>query len=154
MEPCNKGPDIDKLNSKVDHLADLHKANSSDLKQAINRLTAIIEADIETRAAVEQLKKDREVLYAKYHGIDARVDGIETLAHQYKGAKIYDRVPVLWDWRQQEMGWRRFLPAMLAGLSFLILLYNTFNANFTVPHTHIPRGDVVEDYGVVPQTRH
>ena len=68
-EPCNKGPDIDNLNKKVDSLIDAQRATSQDLKQAIEKLTAIIMADIETRAEVEQLKKDREILFNLTRGV-------------------------------------------------------------------------------------
>lgn len=158
-DPCNKGPDIDKLNHKVDNLIEAQRATSADLKEAINRLASIVEADIETRAAVEQLKKDREILYAKYHGIDARTDAIEIRNARCDGAGIFENFPTVWNYIQQEKGWRRFLPGVMTFLSFLLLLFSTLSDKVVLTYDHPelkkdPRGSVKRDVGIDFNERH
>lgn len=159
-DPCNKGPDIDRLNTKVDSLIAAQQATSTDLKQAIDKLTSVIMTDIETRAEVEQLKKDREITYRLVHSIVARLDAIEIRNAKCDGAGIFENFPKVWDYIQQEKGWRRFLPALLTGLSFLILLFNSFGDNFVTKHRHDtlltkdPRGSVKQDVGVDTRQTH
>jgi len=159
-EPCNKGPDIDKLKveqirqgEKLDRVLINQETQAKDLKQAIDRLASIIEADISTRKDVEQLKKDRETLFSKVHLTDGRVSAIEVRNAKCDGAGIFEKFPRVWDWYQGELGWRRFIPATMAVLSFLFAMF-TFLANHTTieefPYSHVPdpRGGVVSDYGV------
>lgn len=149
---CSKAPDIDTLSHKVDVLIDAQQATSSKLEKAINRLTSVIETDIETRAAVEQLKKDREMLFARYHGIDARVDAIEIRNAKCDGLGVFNKWDTVWNFIQQEKGWRRFIPALLTAASFLILLWTTFGDKVTSNHTHDldqdPRGSTSQTYGI------
>lgn len=164
---CSKGPDIEKVKKiqaeqgvtlaqqsvKLDRLLDSHDALSVDLKAAIDRLTAIIEADIGTRKDVEQLKKDREVLYQKTHKVEGRVSSIEVRNAKCDGAGIFEKFPKVWDWFQAELGWRRFLPSVMAFLSALFAIITFMSAHVDAEktshiHTPDPRGGVTTDYGV------
>lgn len=138
-------------NVKLDQVLDNQKQFSIDIKQAIDGLTKIIMADIETRKDVEQLKKDQEILFAMTHTESIRLDAIELRNARCDGAGIFENFPKMWNWYQQhesaatnfhevvvgirnkvdtvynwylgEMGWRRFIPAAIAIVSALLAIY-------------------------------
>lgn len=138
-------------NVKLDQVLDNQKQFSIDIKQAIDGLTKIIMADIETRKDVEQLKKDREILFTMTRTESIRLDAIELRNARCDGAGIFENFPKMWNWYQQhesaatnfhevvvgirnkvdtvynwylgEMGWRRFIPAAIAIVSALLAIY-------------------------------
>lgn len=172
--PCDKGPAIDAVRQaqqkltfeqtaqsmKIDQVLENQKQLGTDIKQAIDGLTKIIMADIETRKDVEQLKKDREILFDLQRVDAAAIVSLQRLADQYKGAGIFDHFPILWNWYQQheaaeevedeqiaamqtrtntvytwylgELGWRRFIPTAIAIIAGLLAIYSSV-ANFDKP---------------------
>jgi len=138
-DPCNKGPDIDILkkeqqkavhqqiilSNKVDQLLVNQKETSDDLKQAINKLTAIIELDIETRKDVEQLKKDRDAQAVKLKVEQSRITAIEVRNAKCDGLGIFNKWDEVWNFIQQEKGWRRFVPVAMAIISTGLAIYIT-----------------------------
>jgi hypothetical protein len=157
MDPCDKGPEIKKLQEnqnkqdkkldrhdiKLDQVLESQVALSTDIKDAINGLTKIIMADVETRAAVEQGKKERELLFNKVRDVEEAVVEIKERNAKCDGAGIFENFPKMYDWYTAniaksnqfvkvydwylgELGWRRFFPTILTIVSFIILLYVTF----------------------------
>ena len=132
-EPCDKGPAIAELQKssiehglKVDQVLENQKSLGDTMTAALNRLTSMIEADIGTRKDVEQGKKDIERLYLKGRRTEERVESIEIRNAKCDGLGVFKKWDTVWNFIQQEKGWRRFLPASMAFLSFLILLYVSF----------------------------
>lgn len=158
---CNKGPDIDSLKKsqmqqglKIDQILESQRTTAAELKQAIDGLTAIIKSDIETRKDVEQLKKDREDLFALIRTGEQRLGKIEHRNAICDGAGVLERFPKVWDWYMKhdtasqnidnlicsikkkvdkvynwhlgELGWRRFIPAMMTFLCAAIVVYEKF----------------------------
>ena len=163
--PCEKGANINAVRqaqqrltmeqvsqgTKIDRVLESQVQLGTDLKQAIDGLTRIIMADIETRKDVEQLKKDREILFAMTRTESIRLDAIELRNARCDGAGIFENFPKMWNWYQQhesaatnfhevvvgikskvdtvynwylgEMGWRRFIPAAIAIVSALLAIY-------------------------------
>ena len=127
---------------KIDQILINQEQLGTDIKQAIEGLTKIIMADIEIRKDVEQLKKDREILFSMQRVDVARIEIIEKRNAKCDGAGIFENFPTMWNWYQQhkaktesyeaivkavkakvdkmhiwylgEMGWRRFFPAAAA----------------------------------------
>lgn len=152
-DPCGKGPDIDRLQVeqgkqgrkideqgvKIDQVLANQANTTRELKEAIDRLTRIIESDIETRKDVEQLKKDREILYEKSRKDGDRIEAIEMRNARCDGAGIFERWPILWDfyqtqhgkanqfnqvynWYLGERGVRRFIPAAMAFICAVVAI--------------------------------
>jgi hypothetical protein len=150
-EPCDKGPEINQLQKqtddqgrKLDRVLDNQVSMATDMKAAIDRLSSIIEADIGTRKDVEQLKKDREILYDQSREDVARIDAIMIRNAMCDGAGIFEKFPEMFNWYQanrvkseqfvkvyawynQELGWRRFIPTLMTVLTALLALYVTFS---------------------------
>lgn len=138
MEPCDKGPEISKLQEiqreqdkkldrhdyKLDQVLQNQIALGEDIKQAINGLTEIIKADVETRAAVEQGKKERVILFEKARTVERRVDAIDIRNARCDGAGIFDEWPKIREFVQQEKGIRRFIPYALTTMTGLMTLFN------------------------------
>ena len=135
-EPCAQEKVIKALEKgqveqglKLDAVLESQHELGNTIKEALHRLTAIIEADIGTRKDVEQGKKEREILFCSRRKDEQRIDAIEIRNAKCDGAGIFQNFPTMWNWYQGELGWRRFIPAIMTGLSFLILLYVTFNGD-------------------------
>ena len=139
-EPCDKGPDIEQLKVdqaeikteqvsqgiKLDQVLDNQQQLGTDFKDALSRLTSIIEEEIGTRKDVEQLKKDREILYEK-RGVDAaRIAAIEVRNAKCDGLGVFEKFPMVWDFMQQEKGWRRFVPGVGAAVCTVSVVYTTW----------------------------
>jgi len=164
-EPCDKGPAIEAVkleqhklliaqasqNSKIDHILENQLQLGSDIRQAIDGLTRIIIADIETRKDVEQLKKDREILFDMQRADALQIIRINERTARFDGAGIFENFPRMWNWYQQheaadvaddmtikilnnkvdtlhnwylgELGWRRFIPVTLAAISTCLAIY-------------------------------
>lgn len=164
-DPCDKGPIIDEVkrsqqliafeqnaqNTKMDQILANQLQLGTDIKQAIDGLTKILLADIETRKDVEQLKKDREILFELRREDGAQIARIIQLADRFSGARVLENTQEMWNWYQQhrtaesafrmdldntktklgtvhdwylgEMGWRRFIPATAAVISVLLTIY-------------------------------
>ena len=155
---CDKGAEIESLQkgqvtqeAKMDLILHNQQELSTDLRGALDRLTSIIEEDIGTRKDVEQLKKDREILFDMQRADVVRIDAIEIRNARCDGAGIFENFPTMWNWYQQhktaaesvdaiicamkkkvdkvhawylgEMGWRRFIPAALTIISALLAIY-------------------------------
>lgn len=132
-DPCDKGPAIEALKTeqsaqgvKLDQLLTNQADQGNDMKAAIARLTEIIELDIGTRKDVEQGKKELALLFDFHRKGVARIDAIEIRNAQFDGKGIYKKWDQVWNFVQSELGWRRFLPAAMTSLSFLVLIYVTF----------------------------
>lgn len=163
--PCDKGPTIEAVQSaqhrltieqieqgsKLDRVLEQQAQFGSDIKQAIEGLTKTIMTDIETRKDVEQLKKDRELLFEMHRVSAAQTARIVERNARCDGAGIFENFPRLWNWYQQheasnladdiatadlknkintihawylgELGWRRFIPTTLATISTLLAIY-------------------------------
>ena len=165
--PCDKGTVIDAVskeqhqirneqhtqNIKLDQVLHNQHQLGIDIKQAIDGLTKIIMADIETRKDVEQLKKDREILFDLVRADALQIARINERNAKCDGAGIFENFPKMWDWYKQhdsayislvdqvetesgrldkvydwymnEMGWRRFIPSTLTIISGILVIYVT-----------------------------
>jgi hypothetical protein len=136
-DPCDKGPEIKKLQEeqsaqskllashdhKLDQVLENQQLLGKTMTQALNRLTSMIEADIGTRKDVEQGKKDVERLYDKARDIAERVDVIEIRNARCDGAGIFDEWPSIRKFVNQQKGLQRFIPTTAALIStFLAIL--------------------------------
>jgi hypothetical protein len=136
MEPCDKGPEISKLQQiqreqdkkldrhdyKLDQVLQNQIALGEDIKQAINGLTEIIKADVETRAAVEQGKKERAVLFEKVRSVEKSVGAINIRNAKCDGAGIFDEWPSIRKFVNQQKGLHRFIPTAAALVSTIIAI--------------------------------
>ena len=127
---CNKGAEIEAIKRqqieqtiKLDLVLNNQVELATDLKGALRELTDIIKADIRTRAEVEQLKKDRELLYIKTRQITETIQGIKERNAKCDGAGIFENFPKVWNWYQQERGIRRFVPAAMAAICGFTTIY-------------------------------
>ena len=148
--PCEQAEVILKLETsqhkqgaKIDLILSNQEQSARDMKAAIDKLTTIIMTDIERRMEVDQLKKDREIIYDSLRDMTHQVEVINVRNAKCDGAGIFENFPIIWEWYQTvkqpavdfqrvwkwylgELGWRRFIPALMTVLSFVILLYVTF----------------------------
>lgn len=164
-EHCDKGPAIEAMktgqqnlmleqhdqNSKLDRVLSNQNQLSTDMKQAIESLTRIVMTDIDTRKDVEQLKKDREILFEMHRLHNLQIININERNAKMDGVGVVDNFPRLWNWYQQheaadlaeditlmtlktkvdavhnwylgELGWRRFIPVTLAAISTCLAIY-------------------------------
>ena len=111
---------------KLDQVLDSQRVLGETMTSALNRLTDMIEVDIGTRKDVEQLKKDRDTLFSLRRTDEHRIEAIELRDAKFDGAGIFKRFPKVWDWYQQELGIRRFVPAVSALVSLAVLIYVKF----------------------------
>ena len=118
--PCDKGPEIAavqqatyKQGLKISQMLDNQQTLSSTMTAALDRLTATIEADIGTRKDVEQGKKDIKRLYTKSREIAVEIRAINERNTLYDGKGVFDKFDTVWNFIQQEKGWRRFIPATM-----------------------------------------
>ena len=159
-DPCEKGPVIEVLQktqieqgAKLDQVLENQVLQNKTMTDALNRLTSMIEADIGTRYEVEQGKKERELLFDFRRNDVARIEAIEIRNAKCDGLGVFKKWNTVWDFIQQEKGWRRFVPAAMTGISFLIVLWatlGTINTSNEHEHTHVPdpRGVNKIDVGV------
>ena len=141
--PCEQEPVIKEQGKKIDLILRNQEQSARDMKMAIDKLTTIIMTDIERRMEVDQLKKDREITYDHLRDLTHQVEIINVRNAKCDGAGIFENFPIMWQWYQSvkqpaidfqkvwrwylgELGWRRFIPALMTVLSFAILLYVTF----------------------------
>lgn len=111
---------------KIDLILKNQRDLSVDIKDAITGLTKIVMADIALRKDVEHAKKDLALLFTQTRSGAKRVEALEKINAQFEGSKIYDNFPKVWNWYQEEKGYRRLFPAAMAAGSFVILIYVTF----------------------------
>jgi hypothetical protein len=144
---CDKGPDIDAVKRqqtehglKIDLILQNQERTSSELRDALNRLTSIIETDIGTRLEVEQGKKERELLFQAVRRSAEDINVIKERNAKCDGAGIFENFPKMYDWYQAniaksdqfvkvyawylgELGWRRFVPAVMTVMTGMMALY-------------------------------
>ena len=126
---------------KIDQILHNQEQSARDMKDAIDKLTAIIMADVERRVAVDQLKKETGLLFEKARRTEDRVEDIERRNARCDGAGIFENFPKMWEWYQSvkqpsidfqkvwrwylgELGWRRFIPAVLTVLCAIIVIWD------------------------------
>jgi hypothetical protein len=129
--------------AKLDQMLHNQEVLATDLKQALDRLTSIIEEDIGTRKDVEQLKKDREILFVSHRKDADRIEAIEIRNAKCDGLGVFEKFPKLWDffqvharsekdfnkvweWYIMEQGIRRFLPAVGTVVCTAAVIYTTW----------------------------
>lgn len=109
----------------------------AELKESFQRLEQILLADVEHKKDISQLKKESDLHFQKNRTLEAKVEttttalatrmtAMEKTKSEYDGAKIYQRVPELWEWFQQEKGWRRFVPTAMAALAWIATMITFF----------------------------
>jgi hypothetical protein len=112
------------LGVKVDQVLENQRVLGETMTTALNRLTSIIEEDIGTRKDVEQGKKDIERLYLKARAADDSIAEITLRNAKCDGAGIFDNWLTVWNFIQQEKGWRRFAPAAMAFAAWIAVMYD------------------------------
>lgn len=111
----------------------------SELKESFGRLEKILLSEVEQRKDIDQLKKEADLLFQKQRNaeervmkdvlaLSARMAKMELTKAEYDGARIYERVPVIWEYVQQEKGWRRFLPGVLSAIATICTIATFFMA--------------------------
>ena len=132
-DECTRGPEFEQIRQqqsnqdhKLDQVLENQRVLGENMTSALNRLTDMIEVSIGTRKDVEQLKKDRDTLFSLRRTDEHRIEAIELRDAKFDGAGIFKRFPKVWDWYQQELGIRRFIPAASALVSLAVLIYVKF----------------------------
>lgn len=90
-----------------------------ELKKSFERLEGILMADVEHRKDIQQLHKESDLLFEKVRNNEHRVEKIEIRNAKVDGMGIVEDFPEVWNWYQQEKGWRRFIPAAMACLAWM-----------------------------------
>ena len=130
MEPCVQEQNISRIMEGQNTLV-------KELKDSFSRLENILLADVEHRKDIAQLKKESDILFnkqrltdetvvASFGNVNGRISQIEHTRALYDGAEVLSRSKTMWDWRQQELGWRRFIPAAMAALAWLATMVDKF----------------------------
>lgn len=119
----------------------INQDNLSDsLKRSLDRLEQILLAEVENKKDIIQLRKESDLLFTKGREIDCRLDLIDVRNAKCDGSGIFKDFPKVWNWYQQEVGWRRFIPAAMTIITTLLAAYVTFSE---VNYKHI-------DIAIVP----
>lgn len=95
------------------------KEHRRELQSSIEKLTEILITSTRQAEEISRNSSDINRLYAKERELEDRVGDIEDRNARCDGAGIFERFPQVWDWFQQEKGWRRFIPTMMAVLAAL-----------------------------------
>lgn len=82
------------------------------LETFFSRLEEILLSDVERRKDVEQIVKNQELLDYNIKELQHNFHVLEYSKSNIEGSEILKKVPIMWNWYQQEKGWRRFIPGM------------------------------------------
>lgn len=93
------------------------------LDEFFNRLEKILITDVERRKDIESVTKDTDILYKEYRELSHRMDIGEQFRSNYVNNKTGEKVSDLWNWFNQEKGWRRTIPYVMAAISTLSALF-------------------------------
>ena len=124
---------IDKIAAKQDRIEESHRELVQEIRSMVHEMRAMFGADIEMRKDVEQLRKENDLLFEKVREgrreCEARADRFQTVADSLSiwragvEARIDPKkIDQMYDFIQQEHGWRRFAPAMISLIAVLIAL--------------------------------
>jgi len=104
----------------------IHSDHASELKESITKMTDILIESTKHSADIAQLKRETNLLFEQDRVVTGRVELIEQRNAKCDGAGIFERFPEVWDWFQQERGWRRFLPTFMAFLAWCASIWAFF----------------------------
>jgi len=143
-EHCGQETNIRAILINQEALQKSHLELASTLKESMNQLKEILLAEVANKKDIDQLKKEHDLLFPAIRATKERVDRIEIRNAKCDGAGIFENFPKLWNFYQQEQGWRRFVPAACAIVALLCTLYVTFGDivsyspdNKVTPHSHV-----------------
>jgi len=135
-------------------LAEQHLLLVTKLDGFFERLEVILLADMERRTQLAQTMQDVNQLYGDSRELRIRMADMETTKAQYDGANIYTRVPKLWEWYQQEQGWRRLIPTIMTIITGLFAIYislssmNDTEEDRKMLEQFLNKGETTQTYGV------
>lgn len=145
MLPCEQEKNIILVLANQRSLQESQLELSSTLKESMSQLREILLSEVANKKDIEQLKKENDLLFSRIKLVDQRVGRIEVRNAVCDGAQILARFPKVWDFYQQEQGWRRFLPAAMTFISLLLAIYISLVGSDSPFHGHTsfeldPRG--------------
>jgi hypothetical protein len=121
-------------------LAVQHMVLVQKLDSFFDRLEAILLADMERRTQMDQALRDIDTLYVDSRAQHKELDSIKQRNATCDGAGVMDKneemwiwyqanitkskqFTEVWNWFQQEKGWRRFVPTMLTVITGILAIY-------------------------------
>lgn len=115
------------LNSQIlknqEVLAKAQEEVALKIDRFFDRLEAVLLTDVERRKDISQLMKDTDYLFSDHRNLCIRVDKLESIRNIQDGMELTSKTGTLWNWYQQERGWRRTIPIALAAISALSALF-------------------------------
>lgn len=128
--PCEQKTNISRIQeeqalirSENKKILENQSALVTELKDQFGQLKAILMTDVEHKKDIEQLKKESDILFNSIREHNGRLDKIEVRNARCDGAGIEKNFPKIWNWYQQEQGWRRFIPAAMAVLAWIATMF-------------------------------
>jgi hypothetical protein len=94
------------------------------------RLETILLADAERRTQLVQALQDVDQLFKDNRAIKKDLQEIHEWKATLEGAGILINFPKVWNFFQQEQGWRRFVPAAMSLVTGLLAIYITMHSVF------------------------
>lgn len=137
--PCEQEQNIQTIIRMVEENRAAHKADTTRIETSVgslvekqerflDKLEAVLLEDRDMKKDIEQAQKDIDAVGDKIRQIKSDVDSCKETRAKMQGMGVMERFPKVWDWYQQEQGWRRFIPTAMAGLAWLATMYNIFGA--------------------------
>lgn len=117
-----------KLLENQETLAKHQDALVQKLDSFFSRLEIVLITDVERKKDIDVLGKEHEVLFERQRSLSKRVTDVERIL---EGANVSTHLNTIWDWYQQERGWRRLIPSIFSVVSAIcavttvILLYGS-----------------------------
>lgn len=136
---CGQDTNIRAILMNQETLQKSHAELASTLKESMNQLKEILLAEVANKKDIDQLKKEHDLLFPTIRKLAERVDEIEIRNAKCDGAGIFQNFPKVWNFYQQEQGWRRFIPAICAILASVCAIYMAFadiNPDSVKAHRH------------------
>lgn len=132
---------INQIAAKQDRIEESHRELVQEIRSMIQEMKAMFGADIELRKDVDQLRKESDLLFEKLREgrreCEARADRFQTTADALSlwKAGIEARIDPkkidhMHEFILQEQGWRRFVPALMATIAFLISVASALTTIF------------------------
>jgi len=181
-QPCEQAEIIVALeksqheqSKKIDAILETLRTQTETFNSSIKELTQVLLQNARHGEVLLQLKKENDLIFNSLRDVKTDVQAIKERNAKCDGAGIFENFPKIWDWYTAhrksdvdidkmwkwylgELGWRRFLPAVLAVISTVMAIYISLHQINTHDHgialSKDPRGAIKQDVGVDVRNTH
>ena len=154
--------------NKIDMILETLHTQTSTFNDSIKELTQVLLQNARHGEVMLQLKKENDLLFISQRELKQEVGLIKQRNSRCDGAGIFENFPVMyswylankekmvqfggvWQWYNQELGWRRFVPTAMALITGLLALYVTvaeLNHSDELEDRKEIEAYILENYGV------